>query len=108
MIHLYWRLVFAIHRWLQRTLPTNRLAFAARRRREPTWLPPVTLLIGLCYFGAAWLCAAIIRRSGAESMNLLVLLCSWNGMKLTASGLAGLLQHARNGMVRVAVKTVTW
>lgn len=102
MIYLYWRLAFAVHRWLQSTTPMNRLAFAARRSRGPTWLPPVTLLTGLCYFGAAWLCAEITRNGGAEPMNLLVLLCLWNSMKLTASGLAGAVQDTWSVMVQMA------
>lgn len=94
MVSLYFQLAFFIHGLLQRHAPTNKLVRVVRARTGPPWLPAVTLLGSIGYLYAASICSAILARGGPGWVNLLVLLFSWNMIKL---GVAGVIHVAKQG-----------
>ncbi|MCG7321058.1 sulfate permease [Arsenicicoccus bolidensis] len=77
-------------------MPTNRLLDAIRTRRGLKWGIPA-MLLAIPYLLAAAVFRDAIEGGGPACLNLLVLLCIWNAVKLTIVGpvSAVLLIHAR-------------
>jgi len=65
--------------------PINLLIAATRTRRGLRWGIPAMLLAIPCFLAAHW-CVTIIEAGGPGWLNLLVLLCAWNSIKLTLNG----------------------
>jgi hypothetical protein len=65
--------------------PTNLLIAATRTRRGLRWGIPAMLLV-IPYLLAAYWCVTTIEAGGPGWLNLLVLLCGWNSIKLTLNG----------------------
>ena len=65
--------------------PTHLLIAATRARRGLRWGIPATLL-AIPYFLAAHWCVTTIEAGAPGWLNLLVLLCAWNSIKLALNG----------------------
>ena len=65
--------------------PTNLLISATRTRRDLRWGIPAMLLAIPYLLAASW-CVTIIEAGGPGWLNLVVLLCAWNSIKLTLNG----------------------
>ena len=65
--------------------PTNLLIAATRTRRGLRWGIPA-MLLAIPYLLAAHWCVTTIEAGGPGWLNLLVLLCAWNSIKLTLNG----------------------
>ncbi|MFP1603858.1 sulfate permease [Microbacterium sp. 2216-1] len=65
--------------------PTNLLIAATRTRRGLRWGIPA-MLFAIPYFLAAHWCVTTIEAGGGGWLNLVVLLCGWNSIKLTLNG----------------------
>lgn len=65
--------------------PTNLIIAATRTRRGLRWGIPA-MLLAIPYSLAAYWCVTTIEAGGPGWLNLLVLLCGWNSIKLTLSG----------------------
>lgn len=66
-------------------VPTNLLIAATRTRRRLRWGIPA-MLLAIPYLLAAYWCVTTIEAGGPGWLNLLVLLCGWNSIKLTLNG----------------------
>ncbi len=113
MLHLIWTLSVHTHDFLRRYMPTNRLLDAIRTRRGLKWGVPAMLL------AIPYLIAAVILRDRTESggpgwLNLIVLLCIWNSMKLTIMGSVSVVlllrvkarKHVERGSTCVSAQAV--
>lgn len=65
--------------------PTNLLIAATRTRRVLRWGIPA-MLLAIPYLLAAYWRVTTIENSGPGWLNLIVLLCAWNSIKLTLNG----------------------
>ena len=65
--------------------PTNLLIAVTRARRGLKWGIPA-MLAAIPYFLAAQWCVTTIENGGPGWLNLLVLLCGWNSIKLVLNG----------------------
>ncbi|WP_455133128.1 sulfate permease [Microbacterium aurum] len=65
--------------------PTNLLIAATRTRRGLRWGIPA-MLLAIPYLLAAYRCVTTIEAGGPGWLNLVVLLCAWNSIKLTLNG----------------------
>lgn len=65
--------------------PTNLVIAATRTRRSLRWGIPA-MLVAIPYLLAAHWCVATIEAGGPGWLNLVVLLCAWNTIKLTLNG----------------------
>ncbi len=65
--------------------PTNLLIAATRTRRGLRWGIPA-MLLAIPYLLAAYWCVTTIEAGGPGWLNLVVLLCAWNSIKLTLNG----------------------
>lgn len=65
--------------------PTSLLIAATRTRRGLRWGLPAMLLAIPYLFAAHW-CVTTIEAGGPGWLNLVVLLCGWNSIKLTLNG----------------------
>ncbi|MDR1427595.1 MAG: sulfate permease [Bifidobacteriaceae bacterium] len=101
MIRTLWAVSPAIHGFLARWMPTNRLLAAIRTRRGLKWGVPA-MLLGVIYFFAAACLVAAIRDGGPTWLNALVLLTCWNGFKFLWIGPVSLalLIRSRRAEVR--------
>lgn len=97
MLRLIWTLSIHTRNFLRRYMPTNRLLDAIRTRRGLKWGIPA-MLLAIPYLLAAAVFRDLIEGGGPGWLNLLVLLCIWNAMKLTIMGPVSvvLLIHARS------------
>lgn len=84
MFRLIWAASVRTHSIL-RYAPTNLLLAATRTRHGLRWGIPA-MLLAIPYFLAAHWCVATIEADGPGWLNLLVLLCGWNSIKLTLNG----------------------
>ena len=71
--------------------PTNLLLAATRTRRGLRWGIPA-MLLAIPYLLAAHWCVTTIEAGGPGRLNLLVLLCAWNSIKLTLNWPAGVVR----------------
>lgn len=71
--------------------PTNLLLAATRTRRGLRWGIPA-MLLAIPYLLAAHWCVTTIEAGGPGWLNLLVLLCAWNSIKLTLNGPASVVR----------------
>ena len=71
--------------------PTNLLIAATRTRRGLRWGIPA-MLLAIPYFLAAHWCVTTIEAGGPGWLNLVVLLCAWNSIKLTLNGPASVVR----------------
>lgn len=96
MLRLIWTLSIHARSFLRRYMPSNRLLDAIRTRRGLKWGVPA-MLLAIPYLLAAAVFRDLIEGGGPGWLNLLVLLCIWNAMKLTIVGPVSvvLLIHAR-------------
>ncbi|MBX3104039.1 MAG: sulfate permease [Cryobacterium sp.] len=85
MIRLLWNLSVHIRLFLRRYMPTNILLDAMRTRRGLKWGIP-TMLLAAPYLLATSICTTLIADGGPGWLNLLVLLCLWNSMKVIIMG----------------------
>ncbi|WP_235829344.1 sulfate permease [Gulosibacter macacae] len=85
MLRLIWTLSVHTRIFLRRYMPTNRLLDAIRTRRGLKWGVPA-MLLAIPYLLAAAVFRDLIEGGGPGWLNLLVLLCIWNSMKLTIIG----------------------
>lgn len=95
MFRLIWAASVRTHTILSYA-PTNLLIAATRTRRGLRWGIPTMLLAGPYLLAAHW-CVTTIEHGGPGWLNLVVLLCAWNSIKLTLNGpiTAILLARAR-------------
>lgn len=90
MLRLIWTLSVHTRSLLRRYMPTNRLLDAIRTRRGLKWGIPAMLLV-IPYLLAASFFRDLIEGGGPGWLNLLVLLCIWNAMKLVLMGPVSLI-----------------
>ena len=95
MFRLIWAASVRVHEIL-RYAPTNLVIAATRTRRGLRWGIPA-MFLAIPYLLVAYWCVVTIRAGGPGWLNLLVLLCVWNSLKLTLNGPASIvwLLHAR-------------
>lgn len=84
MFRLIWAASVRTHSILSYA-PTNLLITATRTRRGLCCGIPA-MLLAIPYMLAAHWCVATIEAGGPGWLNLLVLLCAWNSIKLTLNG----------------------
>lgn len=84
MFRLIWTASVSTHSILSYA-PTNLLIAATRTRRGLRWGVPA-MLLAIPYLLAAHWCVTTIEAGGSGWLNLLVLLCAWNSIKLTLNG----------------------
>ncbi|MBW1637512.1 sulfate permease [Microbacterium resistens] len=84
MFRLIWAASVRAHSSLSYA-PTNLLLVATRTRRGLRWGIPA-MLLAIPYLLAAHWCVTTIENGGAGWLNLVVLLCSWNSIKLILNG----------------------
>lgn len=84
MFRLIWAASVRTHSILSYA-PTNILIAATRTRRGLRWGVPA-MLVAIPYLLAAHWCVTTIEAGGPGWLNLLVLLCAWNSIKLTLNG----------------------
>lgn len=84
MFRLIWALSVRTHSFLSYA-PTNLLIAATRTRRGLRWGIPA-MLLAIPYLLAAYWCVTTIEAGGPGWLNLVVLLCGWNSIKLTLNG----------------------
>lgn len=85
MIRQLWTLSVHTRAFLRRYMPTNILLDAIRTRRGLKWGVPA-MLLAVPYLLAASAFTALIADGGPGWLNILVLLCVWNAMKLIIMG----------------------
>lgn len=85
MIRQLWTLSVHTRAFLRRYMPTNVLLDAIRSRRGLKWGIPA-MLLAAPYVLAASICTILIQEGGPGWLNLLVLLCLWNSMKIITMG----------------------
>lgn len=84
MFRLIWAASVRTHTILSYA-PTNLVIAATRTRRGLRWGIPA-MLLAVPYLLAAYWCVSIIENGGPGWLNLVVLLCGWNSVKLTLNG----------------------
>ena len=84
MFRLIWAVSTRAHGILAYA-PTNLLIAATRTRRGLRWGIPA-IFAAVPYFLAAQWCVTTIEHGGPGWLNLLVLLCAWNAIKLILNG----------------------
>jgi len=62
-----------------------RACYATRTRRGLRWGIPA-MLVAIPYLLADYWCVTTIEAGGPGWLNLLILLCAWNSIKLTLNG----------------------
>lgn len=85
MFRLLWAVSVPTRYYLRRYLPTNILLDLIRSRRGLKWGVPA-MLLAVPYLLVASTCTSLLAGGGPAWLNLLVLLCAWNSMKLTLNG----------------------
>lgn len=91
-----WRLTAACTYYLQRHAPTNLAVRALRSSRGLKWAIPVACVLTPSYLLTAFACTTAIKHGGPGWLHLLVLLCTWNGLKFAIlSALSPLLYVER-------------
>ena len=94
MIRQLWTLSVHTRAFLRRYMPTNILLDAIRTRRGLKWGIPA-MLLAAPYLLAASVCTTLIADGAPGWLNLLVLLCLWNTMKLIVMGPVSVLHLLR-------------
>lgn len=84
MFRLIWAASVRTHSIL-RYAPTNLLLAVTRDRRGLRWGIPA-MLLAIPYLLAIYWCVTTIEAGGPGWLNLLVLLCAWNSIKLALNG----------------------
>ena len=84
MFRLIWAASVRTHSILSYA-PTNLLIAATRTRRGLRWGIHM-MLLAIPYLLAAYWCVTAIEAGGPGWLNLVVLLCGWNSIKLTLNG----------------------
>lgn len=84
MFRLIWAASVRAHSILSYA-PTNLLIAAICTRRGLRWGIPA-MLLAVPYLLAAHWCVTTIEAGGPGWLNILVLLCAWNSIKLTLNG----------------------
>ena len=84
MFRLIWPASVHTHNILSYA-PTNLLIAATRTRRGLRWGIPAMLAASPYLLAAHW-CATTIETGGPGWLNLVLLLCAWNSIKLTLNG----------------------
>ncbi len=84
MFRLIWAASVRTHSILSYA-PTNALIAATRTRRGLRYGIPA-MLLAIPYLLAAYWCVTTIGAGGPGWLNILVLLCAWNSIKLTLNG----------------------
>lgn len=85
MFRLIWALSVRARYFLRRYMPTNILLDAIRTRRGLRWGVPA-MLLAIPYLLTAAVFRDLIEAGGPGWLNLLILVCIWNAMKLTIMG----------------------
>lgn len=80
MFRLIWAASVRTHTILSYA-PTNLLIAATRTRRGLRWGIPA-MFLAIPYLLAAYWCVTTIEAGGPGWLNLVVLLCAWNSIKL--------------------------
>ena len=93
MIRLLMAASIAIHDYLTRYMPTNKIRDRVYTRDGLKWGIPAMLLAAV-YFYAAAICTTIINDGGPGWLYLLVLLVAWNAFKFLWIGPASAVQLA--------------
>lgn len=81
MLRLIWTLSVHIRYFLRRTMPSNIVADKVRTRHGLKW-GPLAMLLAIPYLLAGATFRQMIEDGGPGWLNLLVLLCLWNMMKM--------------------------
>ncbi len=101
MIRQLWNLSVHARAFLRHYMPTNILLDALRTRRGLKWGIPA-MLLAAPYLLAAAICTTLIADGGPGWLNLLVLLCLWNTIKVIIIGPVSLIllirAHAREAV----------
>ena len=84
MFRLIWAASVRTHSILSYA-PTNLLIAATRTRRGLRWGIHM-MLLAIPYLLAAYWCVTAIEAGSPGWLNLVVLLCGWNSIKLTLNG----------------------
>lgn len=84
MFRLIWAASVRTHSILSYA-PTNLLLAVTRTRRGLRWGIPA-MLLAIPYLLAAHWCITTIENGGHGWLNLVVLLCAWNSIKLILNG----------------------
>ena len=87
------RLASTIHYYLQAFAPTNILIRHLRTRDGLKWAIPAALLLVPTYLFAAAIATTVIDDGGPGWLNVVVLTCTWNAMKIGLVVLVSLISH---------------
>ena len=104
MIPQLWKLSIRTRAFLRRYMPTNILLDAIRTRRGLKWGIPA-MLLALPFLLTASICTYLIADGGPGWLNLLVLLCLWNSMKLILMGPVSVVLLIRIRISETCVRT---
>ena len=80
------RLAATIHYYLQAFAPTNILLRRLRTRSGLKWVIPTALLLVPMYLIAAAIATTVIDDGGPGWLNLVVLTCIWNAIRVSYIG----------------------
>lgn len=106
MIRQLWTLSVHTRAFLRRYMPTNILLDTIRTRRGLKWGIPA-MLLAAPYLLAASTFTTLIADGGPGWLNLLVLLCLWNTMKVIAMGPVSVALLVRTRMREAAERRLT-
>lgn len=107
MLRLLWTLSVHTLTYLRRYMPTNRLLDGIRSCRGLKWGVPAMLLATQYLFAAA-MCWGLIEDGGPGWLNLLVIFCLWNALKMIWIGpVAVLLLASAAGRERLDVANLS-
>ena len=98
MLRIIWVISTHLRNFMRRYMPTNILLDAIRTRRGLKLGIPA-MLLSAPYLLAASICTTLISEGGPGWLNLLVLLCLWNSLKLIIMGPVSLVL-----LIRVCVR----
>ena len=94
MIRLLMAASIAIHDYLTRYMPTNKIRDRVYTRDGLKWGIPA-MLLAIPYFGIALWLARIIETGAPGWLNVAVLICLWSGFKMLWLGPISLIKLAR-------------
>jgi hypothetical protein len=94
MIRLLMAASIAIHDYLTRYMPTNRIRDRVYTRDGLKWGIPA-MLLAIPYFGIALWLARIVETGAPGWLNVAVLICLWSGFKMLWLGPISLIKLVR-------------
>lgn len=103
MFRLLWISSIHTRAFMRRYMPSNIILGLVRTRRGLKW-GPVAMLLAAPYAVAAYWLTAWIEAGGPEWLNLLVLVCLWNALKMIWIGPISLVLLTRVRLVERKIR----